>query len=174
MLSFSKKKNTAAEASSSSTGDRTSRTVFDAYLDLLLTHNIISWHEGAKINKAVAPLIDLIPNLSDATKEAVRAEFSKDHQPTKYGIAKDEKRLWKNAAREGRSLIPGFDLRASHKHFKVADARYAEQTVRPLRPHLKPNVRKPKTPYVPSHLYQGEVFFFIILRMFRRQYLLGR
>jgi len=152
----------------------TSREVFDGYLDLLLTHDIISWHEGAKLNKAVAPLIVLVPKLTEEMKEAVRSEFAKDNQPTKYGIADDERGLWKKAAREGRSLIPGFDLKASRKHFKVTDDRHARQTVRPLRPEWKPDARMSKIPYVPSHLRQGEVFFFIILRMFRRQYMLGR
>ena len=169
VLQFTSKPNESSPSGSSSRAADNSAEVFGSYLGFLLDRQIISWQEGAKLRKAVAPLLKLIPNLSEETKEEVRAEFDEDPKPTKYGIASRESGVWEDAARMSRILIPGFDLERAHRHFKVADPKYFSRAVRPMRPQWRSRVTPPKEPYVPPHLHQGEVFFFIVLRMFRMQ-----
>lgn len=130
------------------------------YLRMLMGKKLISQTEFDRVIMAVQPLMQLFPQVDDEIIRGVRAEFSGNDKPVKDEIAEQEERLWRNAA--GRSLIPGFDLEESRKHFTMPNAR-----VHFLRSEFARPVKEPDVPY---ELLQGEQFFFILVRMFRRQY----
>ena len=132
------------------------------YIRMLRDKGVISKEEFEKLMLAVSPLMEIIPTVESDIVQAVRAEFAGNDKPVKDEIADMEEKLWRDAAVIGQSLIPGFNLERSRQHFTEPSRRIFF-----LRPEL---VRPVKESDVPYDLLQGEMFFFIVLRMFRRQY----
>ncbi len=140
--------------------------LLDTYIDMLLREKLVSPREHNRLYRALQPLMDMFPDLEYEIIKSVRAEFKESHQPTKYDIADEEQALWSRAAVSGQSLIQGFDLESAHAQFTLP-RNERPQKVFFLRPEFKKEVPEEDVPFV---LFKGEVFFFIILRMFRRHF----
>jgi len=139
------------------------------YADKLRKCNVITRDEQALLLRALAHLMEMIPNLQEETREQVRNEFSDDRGLSKYDIAKKEREFWAKALAQGYSPIPGFVLKEAVGHFEVSDPRFFKDTVLPFNDDCESSITEPDGPYVPYHLHRGELFLFVMLRMFRRQ-----
>ena len=127
---------------------------------------LISWTEHAKIITAIEPLRRLLQFVDIDTILDVMNEYAEDPKPTVRAVAKMEESLWQNAEIAEEGLIPRFDFRAAHAHFKVAPEQRKNRVL-----FLKDEFARPvEPPEVPMELVKGEMYFFIVLRMYRRQY----
>ncbi|MEK7512373.1 MAG: hypothetical protein AAB575_05180 [Patescibacteria group bacterium] len=127
---------------------------------------LISWQEHAKICRATEPLRTLLPFVDTDTVLDVMNEYTEPPKPTANQLAKKEEALWMNAIIEEEELIPRFDFMTAHVNFKVSPE---QRTNRVL--FLKDEFAKPvEPPEVPLKLVKGEMYFFIVLRMYRKQH----
>lgn len=126
----------------------------------------ISWQEYVNICQAIQPLQILLPYVDTDTVLDVMAEYNEDPKPTIGQIAKKEEALWLDAAVREEPLIPHFDFRSAHANFKVPPE---QRTMRVV--FIKDEFARPvEPPEVPLKLVKGEMYFFIVLRMYRKQY----
>lgn len=126
----------------------------------------VSWQEYAKILSAIKPLQLLLPYVDTDTVLDVMEEYNEDPKPTVSRIAKNEEALWLDAAVREEPLIPHFDFRTAHANFKVPPEQRTSRVV-----FIKDEFARPvEPPEVPLKLVKGERYFFIVLRMYRRQY----
>ncbi|NQT49652.1 hypothetical protein HQ571_03080 [Candidatus Kuenenbacteria bacterium] len=127
--------------------------------------------KGIKVlRQAIKQLLLLFPIMD--TIEMVRCEFDAKllpggaPKPLKRNIAEEERTLWETTRITGNRLIPGFDLDKALSHFTVpVDER--KKRVFFLKPEHKIDMNTPAVPYEQA---QAEVFFWLIVRMFRYQH----
>jgi len=126
---------------------------------------LISWTEHAKIIVAIESLKRLLLFVDVDTVLDVICEYE-DPNPTIRVLAKKEEALWLNAEIAEEEPIPHFDFKAAHAHFKVPPEQRTNRVV-----FIKSEFTRPvEPPEVPLKLVKGEMYFFIVLRMYRRQY----
>lgn len=140
--------------------------ILDTYIDTLTREKLISPKERLKLYEAITPLLEMFPDLPIEIIRSVRNEFSEDPKPTKYEIADEERELWKKATAKGITLIDGFNVVKAKNCFTVPKEKQPRKVLF-LRPEYE---RKVPIDDVPYALFKGEVFFYIILRMFRRYF----
>jgi hypothetical protein len=127
---------------------------------------LISWNEYNKIIAAIEPLRSLLPFVDADTVLEIIDEYDGDPKPTVRAVAKMEESLWLNVEIAEEELIPHFNFKAAHVHFKVAPEQRKNRVL-----FLKNEFKRPiEPPSVPLQLVKGEMYFFIVLRMYRKQY----
>jgi hypothetical protein len=144
------------------------------YLRMLLENDHVSRLEGSLVERAIAPLVEHIPNLTIDDVEAVRAEFGLDKKATKNDIARQEEALWLKSPTRNLCKLPGFDFDKAHALFMTDDPSHFHHSLLPFESDDIMEEQAPDGPYVPYHLRSGELFFFVILRMFRKRFELRR
>ncbi len=131
----------------------------------------LSPYQSTMLKKALHCLIGKI-QVSNETLEQVRDEGAPPYHRNIYDLAETEEQVWESMEKE---ILPGFNFNKARQVF------FVEHRDRIL--FLKPKYKKipppdfpedkpfppPEYP-VPGELYMAEVYFFVILRMFRRQY----
>ncbi len=136
-----------------------------AYLDMLREESFISEDERSKLEGAFAPLVSRYPYVRPAAVRAVRKEMGRPEN-NKYVLRDKEENFWLNVRRRGEAPIPEFSPEEALKAFRVTPDSDPNNTV----VFLRPEYAKPVSPYVPPSYRMGEVFFYVILRMFRRHF----
>jgi len=130
------------------------------YLQMLLhqenKHARISPLEYATLEKALCQLKQLLPEPAPETIRKVREQIKDQSKET---VAENEKLLWAQPDQP----ICEFDFHAAYQNF-LADIP-AEKII-----FMKPEYSLPLPRHVPKNLENGEIYFFIILRMFRFQF----
>lgn len=134
-----------------------------AYLDMLQEESFISVDERDKLESAFRPLMRRYPYVRPAAVRAVRKEMGRPEN-NKYVLRDKEENFWRNVRRRGEVPIPEFSPEDALTAFRVTPDSDPNRTV----VFLRPEYAKPLSPYVPPSYRMGEVFFYVILRMFRR------
>jgi len=134
-----------------------------AYLDMLKEESFISADERGKLERAFAPLMSRYPYVRPAAVRAVRKEMGRPEN-NKYVLRDKEETFWRNVRKRGEVPIPEFSPEEALTTFTVTPDSDPNHTV----VFLRPEYAKPVSPYVPPSYRMGEVFFYVILRMFRR------
>ncbi|MBI5077390.1 hypothetical protein HZB94_03335 [Candidatus Falkowbacteria bacterium] len=135
----------------------------DALLDP--KDQVLSQEEGRRLRQAVAPLIAMFPVVDREIIDEVRNEYRPPKPPPGVTVNK-EQRYWEAAEKIGFSPIPVFDLKQARACFLSATDKRPKRML-----FFKPELRREIEEYpVPYHFRFGEMFFFIILRMFRQNY----
>jgi hypothetical protein len=135
-----------------------------AYLEMLRDEEFVSLAEYEKLQEAFTPLMRKYPYVRPAAVRAVRNEMGRPEN-NKYVLRDKEETFWKNVRRRGAEVpIPGFAPEELLQRFHVTPHTDPDQTVVFLRPEFE----KPVSPYIPPSLRMGEVFFYVVLRIFRR------
>lgn len=144
-------------------GIETPSHAVQAYLEMLRDEAFISDDEFAKLANVFEPLMSKYPYVRPAAIREVRNEMGRPEN-NKYVLRDKEENFWNNVRRRGEVPIPGFSPEDAVRSFQVTPDSDPNRTV----VFLRPEYAKPVTPYVPPSYRMGEVFFFVILRMFRR------
>jgi hypothetical protein len=134
----------------------------EAYARMLKKEGFVSEREYEQLALAIAPLLRLVPDLPQAAVAAIRKEMGRPEN-NKHVLRDKEESFWKAALGRNLAPIPGFDLNASLACFRVRPEEDKDRTV----VFLRPEHRRSIPPYVPPSLRMGDVFFYVILRMFR-------
>jgi hypothetical protein len=142
--------------------ERMSQHAAVAYVAMLLREEHISPRERELLDGALSPLVELFPDLTAGAVESVRKEMGRPGN-SKHSLHEKEESFWRSALRAGRQPLPGFDVLHAAKVFRVTPESDPGKTV----VFLRPEYRHPVAPYVPPAHRMAEVFFWIILRMFR-------
>ncbi|MBM4353084.1 MAG: hypothetical protein FJ109_04695 [Deltaproteobacteria bacterium] len=145
-----------------STSDRMPDHPVSAYIVMLLKEEHVTPRERDLLERALAPLIELHPGLSAGAVESVRKEMGRPGN-SRHSLHEKEEAFWGAALRAGRQPIPGFDLLRAVRTFRVTPETDPGKTV----VFLRPEYRHPVPPYIPPSHRMAEVFFWVILRMFR-------
>lgn len=153
------------------------RHPIDRYCDYLLEHADISPIERQRLATAIADLLRILPHVDQDVIEGVREEMTGElvdlspdlaesndavRKVVPRTVSKWEHALW---AKSTETLIPGFDLNIADDAFFVWLSEDPGKGISFL-PKAKPR----DILSVPHWLDQGELFFFIVLRMFRQQH----
>lgn len=125
----------------------------------------ISKEEEMCLRQAIAPLIVMFSVVDKKIFDDTRDEYRQKPKPPPGAIADKEARYWSAAKKIGFSPIPGFDMEKARVCFIPETARRTKR-VHFLRQEWWRDVEEYPVPY---RLRYAEMFFFIILRMFRRQ-----
>jgi hypothetical protein len=134
-----------------------------AYLEMLRDESFISIDEFSRLEKAFRPLMKRYPYVRPAAIREVRNEMGRPEN-NKYVLRDKEETFWRNVRRKGEVPIPEFSPEEAVRLFHVTPDSDPNNTV----VFLRPEYAKPISSYVPPSYRMGEVFFFVILRMFRR------
>ena len=126
----------------------------DAYLAYLTEKGHVSAREAQAIAAALKPWRARYSGLP--TVERVRDELRADGV-TVDALRRDEMAAWDNETR-----FPWFDLGLALDSFRAARSRLDQHLV-----FLSDAARVAQPPYVDPDLQNGELFFWIILRMYR-------
>lgn len=129
------------------------------YLRFLFDRALISEEEDAVLRRALAPLVERFFFLDtvDAGREEIRVAGGPQ------ALQEDEAALWRK-----RSLIANFDLEAALDLFLVTREDDPERVLVGFTPEIDATLQDVR--YVPPALKNGHQFFWIILRMCRRQH----
>lgn len=127
---------------------------------------LISEEENQRLRKAVASLIAMFPVVNRKIFDDTRDEYREKPKPPPGTIANKERRYWEAAKSINFSPIPMFDMEQARACF-IPPLEKRPKRVLFFKPELRREVEEYPIPY---RLRYGEMFFFIILRMFRRQY----
>lgn len=142
------------------------RPLVDSYLTMLCSRKLLCSHELRVLQAALQPLKELMPVVQAGIIERVRGEMAAPRQ-NKYTVRRDELKRWTwRRGNRCRTLIPGFDFARAYQHFLVTIDEDPDGTIR----FLRPTDHKPLGRYVPPSLRMAEVFFFVVLRMYRYQH----
>ena len=136
--------------------------VVTAYLDMLVEEGFVSSVEHERLVAAFAGLTEQFSTIKSAAVDAVRKEMGRPEN-NKYVLKDKEEVFWRAALKKGKEPIPGFRIDEVRSHFLVTPETDPDKTVVFLRPEYQTRIR----PYVPPSLRMGEVFFYVVLRMFR-------
>jgi len=142
--------------------DRTPGHPVVAYIAMLVQEEHITLREKELLDTALAPLMVLHPDLSAGSVESVRKEMGRPGN-SRHSLHEKEEAFWRSSLRAGRQPLPGFDVQLASRTFRVTQENDPGKTV----VFLRPEYRHPIPPYVPPAYRLGEVFFWVILRMFR-------
>jgi hypothetical protein len=140
------------------------------FLEMLAREDVVSPREYELLWKALTPLMELMPGLTDAVIEEVRDLYSAPPKPTKYVWAREEENLWKQLLTDGENPIPGFDMVAAHSTFDIPPEQRAKK-IHFLKPEFERELDSDDDNDIPGEVIQATVFFFICVRMFRLQHM---
>lgn len=132
-----------------------------AYIDDLLEYGDLTPIERRRLGEALLPLNDIVGPLEGNTIAMVRREMDEPNPPPQE-LSEAEMRLWDEAHE---SPIPGFDHNLACGNFIITLEEDPEQAV-----HFFPGCKQEVKPYVPHWLRKAQLFFYIVLRMYRYQY----
>jgi len=132
------------------------------YLRMLKTEGFVSQVEHECLEAALEPLVGAHPGMRRAAVQAIRKEMGLPEN-NKYVLRDKEELYWRMARRKGSQPIKEFELETALRRFRVTPETDPDSTV----VFLKPEHEHPVEPYVPPSLRMGEVFFYVVLRMFR-------
>jgi len=133
-----------------------------AYVDMLKTEGFITPLEHEKLTLALAGLVEAFPKIKRGAVNAIRREMGRPEN-NKYVLCDKEKGWWKLAKKKGIVPIPRFDIDKALSNFLVTWREDPDRTV----VFLRPEHEQPVPPYIPPSLRMSEVFFYVVLRMFR-------
>ena len=145
------------------TTDARSFSNLEDYLEFLLERGSICEAEHTTMRAALAPLLVRYPDL--CTIEEVRRNISEAGSVD--ALQRDESARWQSC-----SQIPGFDLKPALDLFFVTKSSDPERVVVGFTPEIDAALADLR--YVPPSLKDGHLFFWIILRMCRRQHEIDR
>ena len=137
--------------------------VVESYLGMLCEEGFVSDFERERLQTALSGLLKCYPDVSAAAVRAVRNEMARPEN-NKYILRDKEARFWEQARKRGHAPIPGYGIEDGLEYFLVNPEDDPGRTV----VFLRPEYEHPVEPYVPSCLRMGEVFYHVVLRMFRR------
>lgn len=126
----------------------------DSYLTFLQEREFITAKELAVLTAALEPLRARFNGLS--TVEAVRNEL-RAKSATVDALRRDEQARWQN-----QDILPWFDLEKALDSFMADPNKVALHIC-----FLNEEARAAMKPYIDPELTNGEVFFWVILRMYR-------
>jgi hypothetical protein len=124
------------------------RHIINAFIeDALLdpASPVITQREEHRLRQAIAPLLAAFPIIDEKIFTDTRNEYHSAPKPPPNTIAKQEAQYWQRALGLGLAPIPGFDFSQAQSCFHLEEDKW-------------------------YRMRHGEMFFFIILRMCRRQY----
>lgn len=134
----------------------------EGYIDMLQEEGFVSSAEHGRLKTAFAGLIRTYPTMRAAAVNAIRKEMGRPEN-NKYVLSDKEEGYWKKASARGQAPIPGFDLDEALSRFTVTPEEDPNRTV----VFLRKEYEAPVAPYVPPSFRMGEIFVYVILRMFR-------
>jgi hypothetical protein len=134
----------------------------EGYIDMLKDEGFVSSAEHGCLRSAFAGLIRTYPTMRASAVNAIRKEMGRPEN-NKYVLFDKEEGYWKKARARGQAPIPGFELEEALSRFTVTPEEDPNRTVVFLRKEFE----TPVAPYVPPSLRMGEIFVYVILRMFR-------
>ena len=135
----------------------------ESYLGMLCEEGFVSAFERERLQAALSGLLKLYPDVSASAVRSVRNEMARPDN-NKYVLRDKEARFWGQARKRGHAPIPGYRIEDGLEYFMVNPEDDPGRTV----VFLRPEYEHPVEPYGPSCLYMGEVFYHVVLRMFRR------
>jgi len=135
------------------------------YLHILRSRQLLSALELKRIKLSLSGLREIIPHLDPYFIRKVLRETRKETE-TLDAIRDKEKAIWEKAVEKQVRVIPGFDFKAVYQDFLVSPESDPHHTVA----FLRPEYQRPLPDYVPPSLCMAEIYFFILLRMFRYQH----
>ena len=144
----------------------TTKFHMEDYLDWLAEENFVNPFEKNKLRAATAPLFRVYPEVDEAFKKQVRAEFTDDDKPLLTVIADEEEAYWREAIARGEAPLPGFDYRRARAVF-TAPTEERTTHVCFMKPEFITDVPVVDVQY---GLAKANAFFHIILRMLRLQH----
>ena len=140
--------------------DPTKQHSITAFLKEVRREGKLGGRPYVEVSRAISHLRRLLPYVSEGIVLGVVCEL--EEQESSIEFAESELKVW----RAGRGPIPGYNFRRNYGRFLVSPLDDPNKVVVPFNEECARRLK----PVVPLEYAQAEMWFLVVLRMFRRQY----